>query len=276
LPRKVSGERGPARPGYDAAVSDPVRRRWEAGEVAFNAWSTFPGVASATILANAGFDAVTIDLQHGEHTAAGSGEVVESIEHAGAVPFVRLPWNDAASIMRALDLGARGLICPMVGTAEEARAFTRYCRYPPLGARSYGPVRAAFGTALDQTEQANAAVLAFAQIETSEGFANVEAICSTPGLDGVYVGPADLSLTLGFEGFADLGAAQMREALGRIVLAATSAGIVPGIHSPTAAQAIEMARAGFRFVGAAGDRELLGDAGTDALKRVRAEGRSRA
>jgi 4-hydroxy-2-oxoheptanedioate aldolase len=254
-------------------VSDPVRRRWAAGEVAFNAWSTFPGVASATVLAGAGFDAVTVDLEHGEHTAAGLGEAVEAIERAGAVPFVRLPWNDPASIMRALDLGARGLICPMVNSAEEALAFVRYCRYPPLGARSYGPVRSAFGARREQTEPANEAVLAFAQIETAEGFANVEAICGTEGLDGVYVGPADLSLTLRFQGFADLGADEMRKALARIVEASTSGGIVPGIHSPTADQAIEMMRAGFRFVGAAGDRELLSGSGAETLARVRAEGR---
>jgi len=272
LPRK----RGEARRGYDAAVSDPVRRRWAAGEVAFNAWSTFPGVVSATILANAGFDAVTVDLQHGEITAAGLGEAVEAIERADAVPFVRLAWNDPASIMRALDLGAHGLICPMVNSAEEAEAFVRFCRYPPLGARSYGPVRSAFGTAREQTEAANDAVLAFAQIETAEGFANVEAICRTDGLDGVYVGPADLSLTLGFEGFADLGAAEMQEALGRIVDAANAAGVAPGIHSPTTDQAVEMVRAGFLFVGAAGDRELLGSSGAKSLERVRAAGRPKA
>jgi 4-hydroxy-2-oxoheptanedioate aldolase len=244
--------------------------------VAFNAWSTFPGVASATILADAGFDAVTVDLQHGEHTAFGLGEAVEAIERAGAVPFVRLPWNNPANIMRALDLGARGVICPMVNSAEEAEAFVRYCRYPPLGARSYGPVRSAFGTARGQTEAANAAVLAFAQIETAEGWTNVEAICATESLDGVYVGPTDLSLTLGFDGVAELGAAEMQEALARVVASASSAGIVPGIHSPTADQAIEMARAGFRFVGAAGDRELLGSSGGESLARVRAEARPNA
>src|SRR5262245_24804642 len=198
-------------------MSDPVRRRWAAGEVAFNAWSTFQDVASATILATAGFDAVTVDLQHGEHTTALFGEVVEAIERAGAVPLVRLPWNDPAIIMRALDLGARGLICPMVNSAAEAEAFARYCRYPPEGARSYGPVRSAVGTAREQTEAANASVLTFAQIETAEGWANVEAICRTEGLDGVYVGPADLSLTLGLEGFAELDATDMRNALARIL-----------------------------------------------------------
>ena len=117
-------------------MSDPVRDRWAAGEVALNAWSTFGGASAASILAAAGFDAVTVDLQHGEHTPERLGEVVGEIERAGAVPFVRLGWNDPAGVMRVLDLGARGVICPMVDTAEDAAAFVRLCRYPPLGARS--------------------------------------------------------------------------------------------------------------------------------------------
>src|SRR5262245_36634334 len=209
-PCPAVGRRGFGRRGYDARVSDPVRRRLAAGEVALNAWVTCPGVAAATILASAGFDAVTVDLQHGEHTESTLGEAVEAIDRAGAVPFVRIGWNDPASVMRALDQGARGLIWPMVNTAEGAEAAGRLCRYPPRGARSYGPTRSAVGAGREQTEAANAAVLAFGQIETAEGFANVEAICRTDGLDGVYVGPADLSLTLGFEGFADLGAPEMR------------------------------------------------------------------
>jgi 4-hydroxy-2-oxoheptanedioate aldolase len=254
-------------------VSDPLRRCLAAGEVAFNAWVTFPGVAAATILARAGFDAVTVDLQHGEHTQAGLGEAVAAIEHAGAVPFARIAWNDPASVMRAVDLGTRGLICPMVSSAEEAESFVRYCRYPPRGARSYGPVRSAFGTGRDQTEAANDAVVAFAQIETAEGWANVESICSTEGLDGVYVGPADLSLTLGFDGFADLGSIEMRDALARVVRACSSGGIVAGIHAPASIDgSVDMARMGFRFIGAAGDRELLTGSAAETLERVRGQG----
>ena len=254
-------------------MSDPLRRRLAAGEVALNAWVTFPGVAAATILASAGFDAVTVDLQHGEHTEAGLGEAAEAIERAGSVPFARIAWNDPASVMRAVDLGARGLICPMVSSAEEADSFVRYCRYPPRGARSYGPVRSAFGAGREQTEAANDAVLAFAQIETAEGWANVEAICSTEGLDGVYVGPADLSLTLGFDGFADLGSTEMRDALARVVEACSSGGIVAGIHAPASIDSsVEMARMGFRFIGSAGDREILAGSAAETLERVRAEG----
>ena len=255
-------------------MSDPVRDRWAAGEVALNAWSTFGGSSAATVLAAAGFDAVTVDLQHGEHTLERLGEVVGEIERAGAVPFVRLGWNDPAGVMRALDLGARGLICPMVDTADDAAAFVRFCRYPPLGARSYGPVRSAFGTGREQADAANAAILAFAQIETAQGWADVEAICATPGLDGVYVGPADLSLALGLEGFADLGSRDLLEALDRVVVAASRHAIVPGIHAPSIERAVEMARRGFRFVGAAGDTELLRGGAAESIERTRADART--
>ncbi len=252
------------------SMGDPVRDRWAAGEVALNAWCTFGGVSAARILAGAGFDAVTVDLQHGEHTSAGLGEVIAAIEGGGAVPVARIGWNDPASVMRALDLGARGVICPMVDTAEDAASFVRFCRYPPVGARSYGPIRSALGSGRGQTEAANEAVLAFAQIETAGGWTNVEAICATTGLDGVYVGPADLSLTLGFEGFADLGAPDMLTALDRVVAAADAAGVVPGIHAPSIDRAVEMARRGFRFVGAAGDAELLLAGAAENVGRVRA------
>jgi len=251
-------------------MSDPVRDRWTAGEVAWNAWSTFGGASAASVLAATGFDAVTVDLQHGEHTLERLGEVVGAIERAGAVPFVRLGWNDPGGIMRALDLGARGLICPMVDSAEDAASFVRFCRYPPLGARSYGPVRSAFGTGREQTDAANAAIIAFAQVETAEGWANVEAICATTGLDGVYVGPADLSLTLGLAGFADLASHEMLDALDRVVTAASAHDVVAGIHAPSIERAVEMARRGFRFVGAAGDAELLRGGAAESLERTRA------
>ena len=238
--------------------------------MALNAWSTFGGGSAAGVLASAGFDAVTVDLQHGEQTLEGLGDVVGAIERAGAVPFVRIGWNDPATVMRALDLGARGVICPMVDTAEDAAAFVRFCRYPPLGVRSYGPVRSAFGTGRRQTDAANESVLAFVQIETSEGWANVEAICAVAGLDGVYVGPADLSLALGFELRRPERARHARCARsggGR----GLGSGVVPGIHAPSFERAVEMARRGFRFVGAAGDVELLRAGAAESIERTRAD-----
>ncbi len=250
-------------------ATDRVRERWAAGEVGLNAWLSLESPASAGLVASAGFDAATIDLQHGAASLEDVGELVAAIEPGGAVPFARVAWNDAGMLMRALDLGVRGVICPMVNSAAEAERFVRACRYPPLGDRSYGPVRSAFGSGREQTERANAAILLFAQIETAEGLGDVGAICATAGLDGVYVGPADLSLSLELETFADLGDPVLLEALDGIVAAALNHRVVPGIHAPSVEGAVAMAARGFRFVGCAADAELLRGAAEEAVSRVR-------
>jgi len=250
-------------------MTDRVRERWARGEAALNAWLTFEGAASAAIVAEAGFDAITLDLQHGAAHLESVGAVAAAIETAGAVPFVRLRWNDPGLVMRALDLGARGVICPMIDSREQAEAFVQVCRYPPLGSRSYGPIHGAFGSGREHTERANADVLTFAQIETAEGLEAVAEIAATPGLDGLYIGPADLSLTLGLGRFADLTDAAMLAALDAVVAAAAAAGIVPGIHAPGLERASAMIRRGFRFVGSAGDADLLSSAAADALAGVR-------
>jgi 4-hydroxy-2-oxoheptanedioate aldolase len=251
------------------SVTDRVRERWAAGEVALNAWLASDDPGSAANLARAGFDAVTLDLQHGSAGTEAVAEVAAAIEGVGAVPFVRLRWNDPGLIMRALDLGARGVICPMVDSREQAEAFVRACRYPPTGARSYGPVHGAFGAGREHTEAANAAVLALAQIETAEGLAAVAEIAATPGLDGLYVGPADLSLAMDLETFADLSDPAMLEALDAVVAAARGAGVVPGVHAPGLERARAMIERGFGFVGAAGDDDLPSGTAADTLGRLR-------
>jgi 4-hydroxy-2-oxoheptanedioate aldolase len=252
-------------------MPDRLRERWEQGQVALNAWLTFEGAAAAEAVAGAGFDAVTVDLQHGSVTPDALGAVVAAIEPTGAVPFARLSWNDPAAAMRALDLGVRGVIAPMVNSAEEASALARACRYPPRGIRSYGTVRAPFGAGREQTERANDAVLVFAQIETAEGLAAVGEICAVDGLDGLYVGPADLGLSLGLASFADFEDPRLLEALDAILEAARSHGVVPGIHAPSADAALSMARRGFTFVGSAGDADALSSALAASTERIRAE-----
>jgi 4-hydroxy-2-oxoheptanedioate aldolase len=173
--------------------------------------------------------------------------------------------------MRALDLGVRGVIAPMVNSAAEAEALARACRYPPRGIRSYGAVRAAFGAGREQTERANGEVLVFAQIETAEGLAAVAEICAVDGLDGLYVGPADLSLSLGLGSFADLADPRPLEALDAILGAARDHGVVPGIHAPSGDAALAMARRGFAFVGSAGDAAALSTALGGSTDGLRAE-----
>jgi 4-hydroxy-2-oxoheptanedioate aldolase len=249
---------------------DPVRARWSSGEAALAAWLTLESPAAAEITASAGFDAVVIDLQHGHATLDELPHLLAAIERTPAIPFVRASWNAPAELMRALDLGARGVICPMVGSRTEAEAFVAACRYPPAGTRSYGPIRAAFGQGNDQTGAAEAAILLFAMIETADGLADIDEIASTPGLDGLFVGPADLSLAMGLDTFADLTDPVLLATLDTIVDAAERHGIAPGIHAPSSARAAEMAARGFRLVTCAVDADLLREAAATALRATRA------
>ena len=250
-------------------ITDPVRARWAAGETAFAAWLTFESPAAATAVASAGFDAVVVDLQHGHATLDSLPSLLVAIELTQALPFVRAAWNDPAGLMRALDLGARGVICPMVGSRAEAETFVAACRYPPAGIRSYGPINGAFGRGHEQTTAANDAVLLFAMIETADGFGHVEEIAATPGLDGLFVGPADLSLGLALDTFADLTHPALLTVLDVIVAAADGHGLVPGIHAPSPSAAAAMADRGFRFVSNAVDEDLLRDAAGSALSATR-------
>lgn len=253
-------------------TTERLRERWAAGEPALAAWLLLESASAAELLGAAGFDAVVVDLQHGAATLHDLPHLARSIDATPAVPFVRTAWNDPPELMRVLDLGVRGVICPMVGSREEAESLVRACRYPPAGVRSYGPIRAAHGADREQTERANADVLLFAMIETAEGRANLEAIASTPGLDGLFVGPTDLGLSLGLEHPGDLTDPELLEHIDAIRGAANAAGLIPGVHAPDPPRAAEMASRGFRLISCAVDTDLLGRGAADALRTARPTG----
>jgi 4-hydroxy-2-oxoheptanedioate aldolase len=248
---------------------DPVRARWAAGETAFAAWLLLESPAAAAAVASAGFDATVIDLQHGHATLADLPGLSATLETSPVVPFVRSAWNHPADLMRSLDLGFRGVICPMVGSRAEAEAFVAACHYPPVGTRSYGPIHAAFGRGREHTTAAEEAILLFAMIETAEGLANLDEIASTPGLDGLFVGPADLSLGMGLDTFVDLTDPALLGALDSVIAAAFEHDLAPGIHTPSSSDAAAMARRGFRLVSCAVDEDLLRDAAGMALRDTR-------
>ena len=250
-------------------TTDPVRDRWAAGETAFAAWLTLESPASAAAVASAGFDAVVVDLQHGHATFEHLPHLLAAIAGSPALPFVRAAWNHPAELMRALDLGVRGVICPMIGSRAESEAFVAACRYPPVGTRSYGPIHAAFGRGLEQTKAAEDAILLFAMIETADGLAHFDEIASTPGLDGLFVGPADLSLGMGLHAFADFTEPALLAALDSIVAAAGQHGLTAGIHAPSPENAAAMAARGFRFVSSAVDEDLVRGAAEVALQQTR-------
>jgi 4-hydroxy-2-oxoheptanedioate aldolase len=255
-----------------AVTADLVRARWLAGEPALAAWLLLESPTSAELLGASGFDAVVVDLQHGSATLERLPHLARAIDATPAVPFVRTAANDPAELMRVLDLGIRGVICPMIGTREEADAFVRACRYPPAGVRSYGPIRTAHGTVRDHAGRANTEVVLFAMIESSEGLANVEEIASTPGLDGLFVGPTDLGLSLGLDRPGDLTDPALLDPIETILKAAVNAGLLGAIHAPDPARAAEMAVRGFRFISCAVDTELIRESAVAALRTARGSG----
>ena len=173
-----------------------IKQIWKDGKCASLAWLSLSHSFSAELMARVGFDALCVDLQHGTNEMSDVLPMLQAISQTDTVPFVRVKWNDPGAIMRALDLGAYGIIVPLVNNAEEAAAAVAACRYPPDGMRSFGPVRAAQYGGSDYHMHANDEIIIMAMIETKDGLANLDAICATPGLDAVYIGPADLSYAL--------------------------------------------------------------------------------
>lgn len=173
-----------------------IKQMWDAGEFVTLGWLSVSHGFTAEIMARQGFDALCVDLQHGLSEMKDVAPMLQAISQTDVTPVVRVAWNEPATIMKALDLGAYGIIVPLVNNAEEAAQAVAACRYPPVGMRSSGPVRAMHYGGADYVANANDEIVVMAMIETKEGLANLDAICATPGLDAVYIGPADLSFAL--------------------------------------------------------------------------------
>ena len=234
-----------------------ARQRLAAGHTVLNGWSVIPGAFLAETMATLGWDALTIDAQHGIVGYAEMVAMLQGASTADLTPMVRVAANDLTLIGQALDAGAMGIICPLVSSADDAAAFVAACRYPPHGNRSSGATRAMIYAGFDYGQHANDQILKFAMIETAEGLAAVDAIAATPGLDGLYVGPSDLSLALGGTQGFDKDEPVMLDAYARILEAAAQHGIVAGIHTATPAFAERMAGLGFRLITLVGDFNFI-------------------
>lgn len=223
-----------------------------------NGWLGIPSSIAAEAMAQAGWDSLTIDLQHGMVHFDTAVPMLQAISTTPAVPLARVPWNEPGIIMKMLDAGAYGIICPMVNSRAECERFVRACRYPPKGYRSFGPLRAAWyaGTA-DYWKHADDTVLTFAMIETAEALEKLEEIVTTPGLDAVYVGPNDLALAIGETPAIDPTSERTLAEIRRIAEVATRHGVVPGIHTGSAEGARRMFGLGYRLATVMGDAALL-------------------
>jgi 4-hydroxy-2-oxoheptanedioate aldolase len=234
-----------------------LRELWAAGKPVIGGWCVMPGAFSAELMASMGWDAVTIDTQHGVIGYSEMLAMLQAISTTAAVPLVRVSWNQPGEIMRALDSGAYGVICPMINGAAECAAFVQACRYPPKGFRSSGPTRAVIYGGPDYLAKANDEILTFAMIETAAGLANLDAILATPGLDGVYIGPSDLSLALGGPPGQDSDAPALMAAFDKILTAGKAAGVRVGVHTASLAYSQKMLQRGFDMVTVGADSRYL-------------------
>ena len=173
--------------------TNDLRRHLAAGKTGVNGWIAVPNSVQAEVYSAQGWDSVTIDMQHGANDINDLIPLLQAIALNNVTSMVRVPWNEPSHIMRVLDAGAMGIICPMINTKDEAEAFVQAGRYPPLGVRSNGPFRASQIYGADYQQHANDEVLLFAMIETRDAMTNLDKIVSVKGLDGVYVGPTDLA-----------------------------------------------------------------------------------
>src|SRR6266849_2465213 len=225
-----------------------IKQMWRANQCVTLGWLSVSHGFSAEIMARQGFDALCVDLQHGTAEMKDVGPMLQAISQTDTVPVVRVPWNDPATIMKALDLGAYAIIVPLVNTAAEAAMAVAACRYPPVGMRSSGPVRAIHYGGADYMANANDEIVIMAMIETKEGIANLDAICATPGLDAVYIGPADLSFALGLPPRGDNPEPVHLATCDKIRETAHKAGIKAAMHCASAAFAAGAIKRGFDLI----------------------------
>lgn len=246
-----------------------IRSIWEAGGAVVNGWLAIPSGFAAETMAHAGWDSLTIDMQHGIVDYLAAVQMLTAISTTETVPVVRVPWLEPGIVMKMLDAGAYGLICPMVNTGAEAEALVAATHYQPRGTRSFGPVRALLYGGADYLQHADDTVVVFAMIETRTALDNLDDILAVKGLDAVYIGPSDLSLALGYAPPArdDL-EPPVEAAVERILSGAKRRGVVAGIHNATPEGAAERIAQGFQFVTAGSDTRLLTAGSKDVIARM--------
>ncbi len=254
-------------------IKNKLKQLWADGKPTINGWLSIGNPFVAEIVAAQGYDSIGIDLQHGAVDYQTALTMLQAMRASGIVPIVRVPWLEPGIIMKALDAGAYGVICPMVNTAQQAAEFVNYLRYPPLGSRSFGPTRANFSAGANYAAEANGEILAFAMVETAEAMDNLDAIAATPGLDGIYVGPADLTFSLAQGRLApafDREEPEMVEALQKIVAACRKAGIRAALHCGTPDYAARAVEWGFDMTTVSNDVRMLAGAAEASVKKFRA------
>lgn len=247
-----------------------LRELWNNDRAAVNGWLAIPNAFSAEVMAHQGWDTLTIDLQHGVVDYQAMVGMLQAISTTATVPVVRVPWLEPGALMKALDAGAYAVICPMVNTADDAARLVNWTNYAPKGGRSFGPVRALYYGGADYPQHANDTIVRFAMIETAQALDNLDAILSVEGIDAVYIGPSDLSLSLGCKPTFDDLDPPAAQAVEHILARASAHGVVAGIHNGTPEAALARVAKGFRFVTIGSDARLMAAGSQQILSKMRA------
>lgn len=246
-----------------------LAERLKRGAPVVTAWCGIPEPWVAAVLAREAYDAVTLDMQHGSYDVAAVIRAIPLIAGAGKPAMARIPVGEFQTASKLLDAGASGIIAPMINTVEDARRFASFMKFPPLGERSWGPLASMILNGVqpaDYLKGANGACLSFAMIETREALASIDDILAVPGLDAIFMGPSDLSITLSGGETLNLTSAEVEKALDHALARAQAAGKIAGAYAPTGERAAEFAKRGFAFVALGSDTVSLRMGAQAALK----------
>jgi 4-hydroxy-2-oxoheptanedioate aldolase len=244
--------------------------RWRAGEQTIGGWLQLACAHSAELMANVGYDWLCADMQHGLIDYDDLLYILPAVSTTETTPLVRVAGNIPSQIMKVLDAGAMGVIVPLVNTREEAAAAVSACRYPPKGLRSFGPIRAALYGGRGYAAEANDEIACIVMTETREAVANIDEIVTTPGVDGIYIGPNDLALSLGLPPRGDTEDELHMTAVKAVLAAAKRHGLPAGIHTSSPEWARRRLDMGFNYVVAGSDAGLIAQGAAQALGAVKA------
>jgi len=234
-----------------------LQNEWARKPALLNGWLSIPSPIVAEVMARQGWDTLTIDMQHGLADFQAVVSMLQALTITAAPSIVRVPWLEPGILMRVLDAGAVGVICPMVNSVDDAALLVRSTTYAPRGGRSFGPLRANMAYGAGYWKEADAGIVRFAMIETAEALDNLDAILQVEGLDAVYVGPSDLSLSLGCTPSFDDLEPRAQQAIEHILERAHARGLKAGIHCASARTARARATMGYDLVTSMSDMRLL-------------------
>jgi 4-hydroxy-2-oxoheptanedioate aldolase len=250
-----------------------LKAAFKGRQATFGTWLSFGSVAVAERLAGAGFDWLTIDLEHSPTNHETAALMAMAVAARGTVPIVRVPSSSDDHIKRALDLGAYGVVAPMVTTVEQAQAVVASCKYPPEGARSLAGARNDLAWETDSSTyfaRANSEIAVIIQIEHARALDNIDEILAVAGIDCAFVGPQDLSSSLGCKPMLESPDPRYQEALDTIMASAQRHGVATGIMVVSAEQARQRAEQGFNMIALASEVRIMMAAVSELVSKLRA------